>query len=372
VVNGPLEGVRVLALAGMGPTPFASMLLADLGADVVRVVRPPSSSRRTGTTPADEVGAEYDIVNRGVTSVAVDLKDPAGAETVLGLVRRADVFIEGFRPGVAERLGLGPSVLLDARPQLVYARLTGFGQEGPLARTAGHDINYVAQSGALSMLGHPGEPPRPPVNLLGDYAGGGAIAALGILAAVLSARRTGVGQVVDAAMVDGVALLTAKLLGLRAGGLFQGEPGTNYLDGGAPYYATYRCADGRYIAVGALELMFYRAFIDRLGVDTRDWPDQLDRERWPRLRELIAEVLATRSRDDWAVVFAGSDACVTPVLEPEEAARDPHNVARGMFRHVAGVLHPEPSPRFSGTPTRIPEAPAAESVDLAQVVRAWA
>jgi alpha-methylacyl-CoA racemase len=269
-------------------------------------------------------------------------------------------------------LGLGPSVLLSARPELVYARLTGFGQEGPLARAAGHDINYVAQSGALSLLGHPGEPPRPPINLLGDYAGGGAIAALGIVAAVLSSRRTAVGQVLDAAMIDGVALLTAKLLGLRAAGLFQGEPGTNYLDGGAPFYSTYRCADGRYLAVGALEETFYRAFLDGLGVDTGEWPDQLDREGWPRLRELIGGVLAARSRDDWTAVFAGTDACVTPVLEPEEAARDPHNAARGMFRPIGGVLHPEPSPRFSGTPARIPQAPAEHPVDLAELARAWA
>jgi alpha-methylacyl-CoA racemase len=372
VVTGPLEGVRVVALAGMGPTPFASMLLADLGADVVRVVRPASSRRRAGTTPADDVGPQYDIVNRGVTSVAVDLKEPAGVEAVLGLVRRAEVFIEGFRPGVAERLGLGPADLLRARPQLVYARLTGFGQEGSLARSAGHDINYVAQSGALSMFGRPGEPPRPPVNLLGDYAGGGAIAALGIVSAVLSARGTGVGQVVDAAMVDGVALLAAKLLGLRSAGLFDGEPGTNYLDGGAPFYATYRCADGRYLAVGALEATFYRTFLDGLGADTSDWPDQLDRERWPRLRELIEEVLSTRSRDDWTAVFAGTDACVTAVLDPEEAARDPHNVTRGVFRRIGDVLHPEPAPRFSATPARTPQAPAAGPVDIAEVIRAWA
>ncbi|TAM66292.1 MAG: CoA transferase [Microbacteriaceae bacterium] len=369
-MNGPLSGLRVVVLAGMGPTPFTSMLLADLGAEVVRIA-PPPSRRRLSPTPADGIDAQYDVVNRGVTSVELDLKDPADVDAALALITRAEVFIEGFRPGVAERLGLGPDVLLNRLPNLVYARLTGYGQDGPLAQAAGHDINYVAQSGALNMLRRPGAAPHPPINLLGDYAGGGALAAFGIVAGVLWARQTGIGQVIDSAMIDGVAILTTKLLGLHAAGLFAGEPGTNYLDGGAPYYDTYQCADGRYIAVGALEHTFYQAFLDGLEVDTSDWPAQLDRAEWSRLRELIGQVVGRRTRDEWAAAFAGTDACVTPVLDFEEAARDPHNAAREMFRRVGTVLHPVPSPRFSGTPARPPEAPHDESVSITDVLRSW-
>ena len=269
-MTGPLAGVRVVVLAGMGPVPFTGMLLADMGAQVVRVVRPASRPGRLSQT--EGLRKEHDLVNRGVDAVAVDLKDPAGVEAVLRLVARADVFVEGYRPGVADRLGLGPDVVLRRNPAVVYARLTGYGQVGPLSQQAGHDINYVAQSGALHAMARTGEAPRPPINLLGDYAGGGAIAAFGIVCALLEARGSGRGQVVDAAMVDGVALLTAKLQGLRAAGLYTDEPGTNWLDSGAPFYDTYRCADGQYVAVGALEPDFYRAFISRLGVDISGWP----------------------------------------------------------------------------------------------------
>ncbi len=369
-MTGPLAGVRVVVLAGLGPVPFASMLLADMGAHVVRVIRPASRPSRA-LSQVDGLREEHDLVNRGVDSVAVDLKDPQGTELVLRLAGEADVFIEGYRPGVAERLGLGPDVVLRRNPALVYARLTGYGQAGPLAREAGHDINYVAQSGALHAMARDGEAPRPPVNLLGDYAGGGMMAAFGIACALLEARASGCGQVVDAAMVDGVALLTAKLQGLRAAGLFSDRPGTNWIDSGAPFYDTYRCADGRYLAVGALEPDFYREFISRLGVDAAGWPDQDDRAAWPRLRELIAAAVAARPQAEWASIYEGTDACVTPVLTFDEAARHPHNAERGVFERVGGVLHPSPAPRFSRTPARPPAAPQTGPVDVRRLLESW-
>lgn len=369
-MSGPLEGVRVVVLAGMGPVPFAGMLLADMGAEVVRVVRP-ANRRQRALANTEGLRPEHDLADRGVDAVAVDLKDPDGVEAVLTLVESADVFVEGYRPGVAERLGLGPDVVLERNPAAVYARLTGYGQSGPLSRQAGHDINYVAQSGALHAMARIGEAPRPPINLLGDYAGGGTVAAFGIVCAVLEARGSGRGQVVDAAMVDGVTLLTAKLQGLRAAGLFSDEPGTNWLDSGAPYYDTYLCADGRYIAVGALESDFYQAFISRLGVDTSNWPDQQDRDSWPRLRKLIAGAVASKTQAEWASIYGGTDACVTPVLTFEEAAEDPHNAERQVFQSIDGVLHPSPAPRFSRTPAREPAAPSAQVLDVQELIESW-
>jgi alpha-methylacyl-CoA racemase len=369
-MSGPLTGVRVVALAGMGPTPFASMLLADMGADVVRVTRPENRRGRALNQTAG-LRPEHDLANRGVVSVAVDLKQPDGVASVLRIAERADVFLEGFRPGVAERLGLGPEELRRTNPAIVYARLTGYGQSGPAASDAGHDINYVAQSGALHAMARAGEAPRPPINLLGDYAGGAMAAAFGIVCAVLEARTSGTGQVLDAAMVDGVALLTAKIQGLRAGGLFSDDPGTNDLDSGAPFYDTYRCADGRFLAVGALEPDFYREFVARLGVDPSDWPAQGDRSQWTRLRDLIASALAARTRDEWAVIYRGTDACVSPVLTFEEAASHPHNVEREVYRRVDGVLHPRPAPRFSRTAPREPSTPSATLLDVEQVIESW-
>ncbi|GAB3150299.1 CaiB/BaiF CoA-transferase family protein [Amycolatopsis stemonae] len=369
-MTGPLAGVRVLALAGMGPTPFASMLLADMGADVVRVTRP-ANRRGRALGQTEGMAPEHDLANRGVATVAADLKSPAGVEQVLRLADAADVFLEGYRPGVAERLGLGPDVLLRRNPALVYARLTGYGQTGPLAQQAGHDINYVAQTGALHAMARAGEAPRPPINLLGDYAGGALAAAFGIVCAVLEARCSGRGQVLDAAMVDGVALLTAKLQGLRAAGRYDDEPGTNYLDSGAPFYDTYWCADGGYVAVGALEPDFYREFVTRLDVDLTGWPEQDDRAAWPKLRELIAGAFAAKTRDEWAAVYAGTDACVTPVLTFDEAAEHPHNAEREVYRRVGGVLHPRPAPRLSRTPGREPSAPEATISDIADVLAEW-
>ncbi|MDT3444910.1 MULTISPECIES: CaiB/BaiF CoA-transferase family protein [unclassified Pseudofrankia] len=368
--NGPLTGVRVLVLAGMGPTPFASMLLADMGAQVVRITRPVSQPGRV-VSQVESMRPEHDIANRGVDTIALDLKSKAGRNAVLELVDHADVFVEGFRPGVTERLGLGPEVLLSRNPPLVYARLTGYGQTGPLSLDAGHDINYVAQSGVLHALRRQGEAPHPPMNLLGDYAGGGTFAALGIVCALLASRTSGEGQVVDAAMIDGVALLSARIQGLRAAGVWTDEPGTNHLDTGAPFYDTYRCADGKYLAVGALEPDFYREFVKGLGIDVSDWPDQHDTAQWPLLRQLISDAIAARTRDAWSQVYQGTDSCVTPVLDFEEAATAAHNVTRGLFRKIGGVLHPAPTPRFSRTPARPVGVPAADEVDFHRVVCEW-
>ena len=368
--TGPLVGVRVLALAGMGPLPFASMLFADLGASVVRVARPPT---RVGNVVArtEALRPEHDLVNRGVESVCIDLKDPAGTEQVLRLAARAHVFMEGFRPGVTERLGIGPDTLLAQNPALVYARFTGYGQSGPLAKTAGHDINYVAQTGVLHALAGPKTPPRPPLNLLGDYAGGASIGAFGVLAALWESRFSGRGQVVDAAMIDGVALLTAKIQGLRASGVFRDQPGTNWIDGGAPFYGVYECSDGRYLSVGALESAFYEAFRAGLGPGTDDWPDQADEGRWPELRDLIAARLAEHPLEEWVRRFEGTDACVAPVLTFDEAAAAPHSRARGLYNARGGVLHPSPAPRLSRTPPATPPPPVYKPVPVDDVLAAW-
>ncbi|MGU3498656.1 CaiB/BaiF CoA transferase family protein [Mycobacterium sp. C31M] len=363
-MTGPLSGLKIVALAGLGPGPFACMLLADMGADVVRVVKPGDTGSRYSPPP------EQDVVNRGTQFVVVDLKSAAGVEQVLRLAAQADVFIEGFRPGVIERMGVGPEVLHRANPGLVVARLTGYGQDGALMRKAGHDINYVAQSGVLHMLRPADGPPVPPLNLLGDY-GGGAVAALGIVAAVLQARMTGIGQVVDAAMIDSVAIFGAKLQGLRAAGLFGDVPGSSFLAGGAPHYRAYECADGRYLAVGALEPQFYAAFLDGLGVDVAGFPDRNEPAAWPDLSAAIAEVMVTRSRDEWLRIYDGTDACVSPVLTYDEVAADRHNEARGLYEDVEGVLHPAPAPRFDRTPSRRPQPSSRTPSDVEAIVKQW-
>ncbi|MEV6895567.1 CaiB/BaiF CoA-transferase family protein [Kribbella sp. NPDC051137] len=370
-MTGPLSGVRVVVLAGMGPVPFLSMLLSDMGAEVVRVLRPDNRPRRALSQTVG-LREETDVVNRGVGSVALDLKDPDSVEALLDVLATADVFVEGYRPGVVERLGLGPEVVLDRNPRIVYARLSGYGQSGALAHQAGHDINYVAQAGALHAMARQGEVPRPPINLLGDYAGGGTMAAFGVVAALFETARSGYGQVVDAAMVDGVALLTARLQGLRAADLFSDVAGTNYIDSGAPFYEVYRCRDGGYVAVGALEPEFYREFVKRLGVDTTGWPEQNDREQWPELRQLIAAALALRTREEWAQVYEGTDACVTPVLTFDEAAEHPHNRARELYTQYDGVLHPASAPRLSRTPAACPRPAGRRHEDLQALRRTWA
>lgn len=368
--DGPLSGVRVVSLEGLGPAPFITMLLADMGADVLRVKRP-SHRPAQPLEQTSGLSPEQDVVNRGTRSVAIDLKTADGVEEVLRLVELADVLIEGFRPGVVERLGLGPVVVLERNPAVVFARVTGYGQQGDRATTPGHDINYVAQSGALHAMGHPGQRPRPPINLLGDYGGGGALGAFGIACALVESVRSGTGQVIDVAMVDGVALLTAKLQGLRAAGLFHDEPGTNSIDSGAPFYDTYRCSDGRYIAVAALEEKFYEAFLAGLGAETASWPDRDDRDNWPELRRLIESTIETRSMADWTAVFEGTDACVTPVLTFDEASGDPHNASRELFVAAGGALQPSPAPRLSRTPARRPGTPSHEDADATEVLDTW-
>jgi alpha-methylacyl-CoA racemase len=350
---GPLEGVRVVEFAGLGPGPFCGMLLADLGADVVRI------DRRTG--PAGLLGAlgTTSLLDRGKRSIALDLKDAADLGVVRALVARADVLIEGFRPGVMERLGLGPEDLLAANPALVYGRMTGWGQTGPLAHSAGHDIGYIALTGALGATGRPDERPAPPMNLLGDFGGGGVFLALGALAALISARATGRGQVVDAAIVDGTAVLTTMIHGMVDAGVWRDRRGANLLDTGAPFYDVYRCADGEFVAVGALEEQFYAALLDGLGLAGDDTlPDRDDPRQWPALRERFTHAFADRTRDEWWQVFEGTDACVAPVWSLVEARSDRHNTERGVFVEVDGHLQPDVAPRFSATPGRVGRVPA--------------
>ncbi|MGP2440775.1 CaiB/BaiF CoA transferase family protein [Streptomyces sp. JW3] len=340
-----MSALRVVELAGLGPVPHAAMILADLGAEVVRVDRP---SDRRGLALG---GGAADPTLRGRRrAVVLDLRTEEGRDGLSALVREADVLVEGLRPGVAERLGAGPEELRDVNPRLVYGRITGWGQRGPLAAEAGHDINYLALSGALHAMGRPGQPPAPPLNLVADYGAGSMLLVVGVLAALWERQRSGRGQVVDAAMVDGAALLSQFVLGLRGSAEWTGRRGANLLDGGAPFYDTYACADGRFVAVGALEPPFYAALLRGLGLDAEPLPDQSDRAGWPRLRRRFTEVFATRDRDAWAARFAGTDACVTPVLDFEEAAVHPHLAARGTYLRRDGVLQAAPAPRFTRGP----------------------
>jgi alpha-methylacyl-CoA racemase len=352
--TGPLAGIRVIELLGIGPGPFCGMLLADLGAEVIRIERPAPPRDEGRTVPADVLG-------RGRRSLALDLKVPAAAEIVLALAATADALIEGFRPGVAERLGVGPDECLRRNPRLVYGRMTGWGQDGPNRDRAGHDINYIALAGALGQLGPPDGPPPVPLNLVGDFGGGGLLLALGVVSALLPARATGQGQVVDAAIVDGTATLLAMMHALVAAGRWQDRPGVNFLDGTAPYYTTYQCADGRYVAVGALEDKFYAQLLDGLGLsgDPACRDDRTDPRSWPALRARLAAAFAGRSQPAWSEVFEGTDACVTPVLTMGEAAAHPHLAARGTYPSSAGVAQPAPAPRFSVTGADLPPpAPA--------------
>ena len=360
--RGPLHGVRVVELAGIGPGPFAAMLLADLGADVVRVDRPGGPG--LGIDPA------HDVTNRNKRSVVVDLKSPDGAARVLDLAERADVLVEGYRPGVAERLGVGPAECHARNPRLVYGRMTGWGQDGPLAERAGHDVSYIAVTGALGLIGRPGEPPAVPANLLGDYAGGSLYLVVGVLAALHHARATGTGQVVDAAIVDGTAHLSAMIHGMLSAGAWQDRRGANLLDGGCPYYGTYETADGGHMAVGALEDRFSEQFLRLL-----DLPDLLDARgdlsRWDELRTRIADRFRTRTRAQWTAVFEGTDACVAPVLSLREAPHHPHLAARGIFTEHAGLTQPAPAPRFSATPATVRTGPALPGADTEAVARDW-
>ncbi|GHF82626.1 alpha-methylacyl-CoA racemase [Amycolatopsis bartoniae] len=358
--SGPLRGLKVVELAGLAPAPFAATMLADLGADVVRVDRAKPGQ--------DVLGIAGDPLMRGRRTIGVDTKQPEGVEVVLRLAERSDVFIEGFRPGVAERMGLGPEQVHARNPRVVYGRLTGWGQDGPLASAAGHDINYAGIAGALEPIGRAGEPPVPPLNLVADFAGGGMLLAMGVLAALYERAASGRGQVVDAAMVDGAALLTTQLHGMRAAGLWPGERGTNLLDGGAPFYDTYETADGKYVALGAIEMRFWADLVKVLGLEGEDLPVHVDATEWPRLRKILADAVRKHTRDELVAKAEGTDACLTPVLSPWEAAEHPHNAARGTFVDIGGVVQPAPAPRFDRTPPRVPEAPHEKGADTAEVL----
>jgi alpha-methylacyl-CoA racemase len=348
---GPLAALKVVEIAGIGPAPFCGMVLADLGADVVRIDRAANVTGNYLGMPSQ------DLLNRGRRSIGVDLKNPEGVEVVLDLVAQADVLIEGFRPGVAERLGIGPDACQARNPRLVYGRMTGWGQQGPYAPAAGHDINYIALAGALDPIGRQDQPPTPPINLLGDFGGGGMLLAVGVLAAVVEAQRSGRGQVVDAAMVDGSALLMTMVHSFRSMGMWQDQRGTNMLDTGAHFYDVYETADGRYLSVGAIEPQFYDALLQGLGLAGEELPWQHDRSQWPALKERFAAIFKTRTCDEWCEVFDGTDACVAPVLTIPEAVAHPHNVARATFVEVAGVPQPAPAPRFDRTAPEAPDPP---------------
>jgi alpha-methylacyl-CoA racemase len=367
-LSGPLSGLRVIEMAGLGPAPFCAMMLGDMGADVIRVER---------STTSSQPGAAHDPLLRNRRSIALNLKHPAGVEALLRLADDAAVFIEGFRPGVAERLGIGPQTCLERNPRLVYGRVTGWGQEGPLARAAGHDINYIALSGALHLIGQPGGKPTPPLNLVGDYGDGGMLLLAGVLAALLEASHSGRGQVVDAAMVDGAAALLGLFFGLRASSHFRDATGENFLAGGAPFYDTYETSDGKYISIGSLEPQFYALLLEKLGLDrskfgglgmdTVDAPEA--RARWPALREELTSVFRTRTREEWRQLLEGTDVCFAPVLSLDEAARHPHNVSRKTFIDVDGVVQNAPAPRFSRTRAVAPISPRRPGEDTEAVLR---
>ncbi len=348
---GPLRDIRILEIAGIGPGPFAAMMLADMGADVIRIDRAQKVDSNITTDPS------RDVLNRGRRSLGVDLKHPDGVETVLRLAEGCHALIEGFRPGVMERLGLGPDVCLGRNPKLVYGRMTGWGQDGPLAHAAGHDINYIALAGALDPIGRPGAPPVAPLNLVGDFGGGGMLLAFGIACALLEARGSGRGQVVDAAMVDGASVLMTFIHGLRAMGLWSDERGTNLLDSGSHFYDSYETSDGRYVSVGSIEPQFYAELLERTGLDAEDLPRQMDREAWPAMKERMRELFKTRTRDEWCELLEGTDVCFAPVLGMTEAAEHPHNRARGTFVEVAGIVQPGPAPRFGRTGAEISRPP---------------
>ena len=363
-MSGPLAGVKVIELAGIGPSPYTCMLLADAGAQVIRL-------ERAGPGAAAPDGPYWDLLNRSRPSVGVDLKHPDGAALVLDLVEQADVLVEGFRPGVAERLGLGPEDCWARNRRLVYGRMTGWGQEGPMAATAGHDIDYIALSGSLWAIGRSDSPPVAPLNLVGDFGGGGMLLAFGVVAALIEAGRSGQGQVVDAAMVDGAASLMTMIFAFHQFGWWKEERGVNLLDTGAPFYEVYETADGKYFAVGALEAKFYVELLKGLGLAGSDLPNQMDRERWPEMKVRFAEIFRSKTRDEWAAVFDGTAACAAPVLSPFEAHEHPHNRARSTFVEVDGVTQPGPAPRFSRTPAVVSRPPSPPGADTDEGLAAW-
>jgi alpha-methylacyl-CoA racemase len=362
---GPLQGVRILEIAGIGPGPFAAMMLADMGAEVLRI------DRAQNVNPSPPAEPNFDILNRGRRSIGVDLKNEAGVETVLKLVEKADVLIEGFRPGVMERLGLGPDVCLARNPRLVFGRMTGWGQEGPMAQAAGHDINYIALAGVLHHIGRDGEKPLPPLNLVGDFGGGGMLLAFGVACALAERARSGKGQVVDAAMVDGASVLMTMMHTFRHAGMFSDDRGTNLLDTGAHFYETYETKDGKHVALGSIEPQFYAELIRRSGLEGQDLPRQMDRTQWPAMKERFTALFKTKTRAEWCELMEGTDVCFAPVLTMGEAYEHPHNVHRSTFVEVAGKMQPAPAPRFSRTPPKISRPPAHPGQHTDEALRDW-
>jgi alpha-methylacyl-CoA racemase len=366
-VSGPLAGYRIIEIAGIGPGPFAAMLLADMGAEVVRVERAGAVRGPAPDTP------HPDISRRGRRNIALDLKHPDGVATLLDLVERADALIEGFRPGVMERLGVGPDVCLDRNPRLVFGRMTGWGQEGPYALAAGHDINYIALAGALAHFGRAGAPPTPPMNMVGDFGGGGMFLAFGVVCGLLEAQRSGSGQVVDAAMVDGTATLMTMFWFMSQAGLHDADHrGVNLLDTGAHFYDVYECADGEYVSVGSIEPQFYAELLRLTGLsDDDEFASQMDRTRWPHLKSRLAEIFRAKTRDEWCEVMEHTDVCFAPVLRMDEAARHPHNVERRTFVERDGFVQPAPAPRFSRTVPEISRSPAHDGEHTREVLLEW-
>ncbi len=349
-MTGPLSGVRMVEFAGIGPGPFCAMMLADLGADIIRI------DRADKVTAIDPEALSLDVLNRGRRSIGLNLKSPEGVATALELVEQSDALIEGFRPGVMERLGLGPEVCLERNPRLVYGRMTGWGQDGPMANVAGHDINYLSLTGALAAIGRAGAPPVPPLNLVADFGGGGMVLALGIAAALVERNTSGEGQVIDAAMVDGVSTMMSIFHGMRAMGIWSETHGTNMLDSGAHWYDAYETADAKYVSIGPVEPQFYALLLDKLGLDPAEYP-HFDKTKWPELKHRFAEIFATKTRDEWCELLEGTDACFAPVLTMSEAPEHPHNAARGTFVTEYGVPQAAPAPRFSRTPGSIDSPP---------------
>jgi alpha-methylacyl-CoA racemase len=362
---GPLHGYKIIEMAGIGPGPMCAMLLADLGARVLRVDRQQESGLGLpGTT-------RFSIMNRSRHAIAVDLKQRAGVDLVLRLVKEADAVIEGFRPGVMERLGLGPDTCLARNPKLVYGRMTGWGQEGPLAQAAGHDLNYISLAGVAHSIGRAGQPPTPPLNLIGDFGGGALYLALGVACGLLEAQRSGKGQVVDAAMVDGAASLMSIFFALHAAGSFTMKRGENVLDSGAFFYDVYECADGKYVSLASIEEKFLAEFLERMEIDPKEMPAKMDRKRWPEAKAKLAQRFKTRTREEWCRLLEGTDACFAPVLTLEEAPRHPHNIARGTFIEVDGIVQPAPAPRFSRTPAGKPTPPEAPGARGNASLKEW-
>jgi alpha-methylacyl-CoA racemase len=365
---GPLEGIRIVEMAGIGPGPFCAMLLSDMGAEVIRVDRAMMVGQDTDRDGND---ARFNLLSRGRRNIAVDLKNPAAVDAVLRLIDRADALLEGFRPGVMERLGLGPELCLARNPKLVYGRMTGWGQDGPIARTAGHDINYIALSGVLHSIGEAGGPPVPPLNLVGDFGGGALYLAMGVLAGIISARSTGRGQVIDCSMVEGSASLMMMMYGALASGAWTEERGHNRTDGGAHYYRVYETKDGEYVSVGAIEPQFYALLLKHTGLEGETLPEQTDRAHWPEMQQRLARIFKEKTRSEWTEIMQQTDICFAPVLRMSETLEHPHNVHRESFVEIDGIAQPAPAPRFLGTPTRVQRPPARVGEHTEAILRDW-